>query len=536
MMEMQPQGIVFVVIFRQHTGMLGMSERSQKEALLAAGEEMAKRRANDPLRRYVLHPKQKQFVESTLYGRAKEIWFIAANRSGKSDAGAYIGATLARFGMEHSKVQVNADGTAQSVQVRDRATSGWVSALDFPTSRDVIQPKYFDNGFVPPGQRSAPFIPPHDIDQWRVDDQVLKLKNGSIIGFKSADSGRRKYQGSEKDWFHMDEEHPWEIYEEAAIRVGARPLRFFCTATILPPEGAQVTISWVFPKIINPWLEGRLPHAAVFGASIYDNPGIDRSELARLESIYPEGSTARRIRMEGEWLPGIGGSRAYSAFQRNLHVRMQPPISPHRAICWTWDFNVEPMASLVCQMDGGIYRIHKELTIESASIPEMVELFSLNFPNHNAEIYIYGDATGKRRTGQTGKSDYWVILQEMRRYHVPVKMLVPEENPHVPDRINAVNRICKDERGLVRLQVDPSCIDLIADLEGVLRDDNGKIKKIRNRKDPYFRRTHWSDALGYFLAFEEPVRPPSTSARAGRVNIPNPSYAFRGSPWARVAR
>src|SRR5262245_15914706 len=115
--------------------------RDQQEQLLAAAEELQRRRKGDPLANYTLHSKQKEFVHSVLYGRAKENWFIAANRSGKSDAGAYTGATLARFGVEHTKVQVNADGTSSSVQVRDRATSGWVSALDFPTSRDVMQPK-----------------------------------------------------------------------------------------------------------------------------------------------------------------------------------------------------------------------------------------------------------------------------------------------------------------------------------------------------------------------------------------------------------
>jgi phage terminase large subunit-like protein len=500
-------------------------ERSDKEQLLALAQEIGSRRRNDPLLLYKLHPKQREFVESTLYGRAKENWFIAANRSGKSDAGSYIGATLARFGVDNTRVQVNADGTSSSIQVRDRATSGWVSSLDFPTSRDVVQPKYFDNGFVPPGQRSAPFIPSHEIEQWRVDDQILKLKNGSIIGFKSADSGRRKYQGSEKDWMHMDEEHPWEIYEESAIRVGARPLKFFCTATILPPEGQQSTISWVFPKIINPWMEGKLSHVAVFGASIHDNPGIALDEIARLESIYPEGSVARRIRMDGEWLPGIGGARAYPAFNRVIHVREQPEISPFRALCWTWDFNVEPMASIIGQVDGGIYRIHKELTIEDASIPDMCDLFANTFRNHSSEIWIYGDATSERRSSQTGKTDYWVILQEMRRLRLSVVLRVPDVNPKVPDRINAVNRLCKDERGLVRLQIDPSCRELIGDLEGVLRDDRGGIKKVRNRKDPYFRRTHWSDALGYWLAYEEPVRPPSDNIRHS-VYLPQPGYQF----------
>lgn len=216
-----------------------MPSRQEVEKFATFMMELQGRQALDPLRNYPLHKKQRLFVESVLLGEKKENWFIAANRSGKSDAGAYIGSHLARFGpLEGVKPAIGVPPRGSSpIEVRDRATSGWVSALDFPTSRDVIQPKYFNNGFAPPGQVHPPFIPDHEIQKWDGEASVLKLKNGSLVGFKSADSGRKKYQGAEKDWFHMDEEHPYDIYEEAVIRVGARPLLFYCTATILPPEG-----------------------------------------------------------------------------------------------------------------------------------------------------------------------------------------------------------------------------------------------------------------------------------------------------------
>jgi phage terminase large subunit-like protein len=496
-------------------------DRDRQENLFLMARELRERRSTDPIHLFRLHPKQAAFVHSVLNGEAKENWFIAANRSGKSDAGAYIGASLARFGTNEVRTSY-----AGGLEVRDRATSGWVSALDFPTARDVIQPKYFDNGFVPPSQKSPPFIPKHEISDWRVTDQVLKLRNGSLIGFKSADSGRRKYQGSEKDWFHMDEEHPWEIYEESVIRVGSRPLLFFATATILPPEGAASSqTSWVFSKIIQPFQDGRLKHVRVFGASIYDNPGIPRDEISRLESIYPEGSLSRRIRLGGEWLPGIAGARAYGSFDRAINMKDVGDLSMYRPLCWAWDFNVEPMVSLVGQMEGGIFKVKSELVIDEASIPDMCQLFYERFPRHNAEIWVYGDASGNSRTRQTGKTDYFIILNEMRKYGVPLRLKVPIDNPAVPDRINAVNRLCRDEAGNVRLVIDTSCQELASDLEGVLRDHRGGLLKTHNRKDPYFRRTHTSDALGYWIAFEEPVRIQSGWGRR-HVTVPTPSYAF----------
>lgn len=495
--------------------------REAREQFILLAEELSTRRGEDPLRNFQLHDKQRAFVRSVLDRQFKENWFIAANRAGKSDAGAYCGATLARFGRQDGGKW---DNPGASVQVRDRATSGWVSALDFPTSRDVIQPKYFDNGF---GTASghAPFIPQHEIESWNSEAQILKLKNGSIIGFKSAESGRKKYQGAEKDWFHMDEEHPWEIYEEAVIRVGAKPLIFFCTCTILPPEGINATVSWIFPKLIAPWKTGQLMYVGLFGASIYDNPHIGRDEIKRLEAIYPEGTAMRRIRLEGEWLPGIGGTRAYHTFDRSIHVKEQPPISTRRPLLWIWDFNIDPLISLVGQIDGAVYRIYREFVMDGGNIPEMCKMFRESFPEHGAPIYLYGDATGKRRVGQTSKSDYWTILNEMKQFQCPIEMKVPDENPMVANRVNAVNRLLKDEEGRVRLLIDPSCHELTADLEGVMRSPQQGILKVRNPKDPYYRRTHTSDGLGYMVAVEEPVAPVVARRSAGtRGPIPGPSY------------
>jgi len=505
----------------------GMS-RKELEAFIQASSELAARQATDPLFTFSLHPKQRAFCTAVLENHSSENWFIAANRAGKSDAGAYCGASLARFGKKEGvkpAIGVPASG-GSAIEVRDRATSGWVSALDFPTSRDVLQPKYFDNGFVKPGA-NPPFIPAREIERWSQDDKVLRLKNGSIIGFKSADSGRSKYQGAGQDWFHMDEEHPYDIYEEAVIRVGNRPMSFFCTCTILPPEGLAGGTSWVFPKIIRPWQEGRMQHMQLFGASIYDNPHIPVSEIRRLESIYPEGSTSRRIRMDGEWLPGIGGSRAYSAFDRSIHVRTLPPLDVRRPLCWTWDFNVDPLCSLVGQYDGKVFRVYREIIMhDGGNIPEMCQMFYEKFPSHQAAIWLYGDATSEKRTAQTGKTDYFMIRNEMKQYGVPIVQKVPDSNPPVPDRINAVNHALIDENGQVCVQIDTSCHELGLDLEEVLRDNKGGIKKVNNKKDPYFYRTHSSDALGYWINYEMPVRMPQEHDNRPR-SIPGPNYGKR---------
>lgn len=498
-------------------------KRSSAQQEYVILRELEERSKTDPLKLYEPYPKQQKFIDAVLDGKDSENWFIAANRSGKSDAGAYIGARLARFGDPNARYVT---GKGSSVSVRDRATSGWVVSLDFPSSRDIIQPKYFDNGFMPPGATHEPFIPAHEIDEWRVSDQILKLKNGSIIGFKSADSGRTKFQGTEKDWAHFDEEPPKSIYEETVIRIGQRRLRVFGTCTLLPPEGQIGGITWVFTDKIKPWLAGYRDGIGVFNAAIYDNPYIDRKEIERLEAIYPAGSITRRIRLNGELIGGLTGARVYSGFDHRLNVRDQPDIMLRRPLCWTWDFNVEPMVSLAGQRIGDVFHVFKEFILDEGNIFEMCETFRLWHPKHLAEIWIYGDASGKDRSHQTKQTSYQMILNAMKDYPAPVRTKVPDTNPGVTGRINAVNRACKTEDGVVQLEIAPGCVELISDLEQVVSDGKGGIRKTHNKKDPYFRRTHVSDALGYWIHQEAPVKPLAAqeTARPRTINIPRPGY------------
>jgi phage terminase large subunit-like protein len=489
-------------------------------------QELIARQESDPLTNFELFHPQREFVADILSRRYKEYFYIGANRSGKSDAGAAAGANLARFGYDYTPGR---EGSDMSSKIR--ATSGWVSAIDFPTGRDTIQPKYFDNGFTPPGATHAPFIPEREIADWRVSDQILKLKNGSIIGFKSADSGRTKYQGAEKDWIHFDEEHPEPIYDEAIIRVGANPLHIFTTCTLLPPEGTVGGVTWIYSKVVKQWKLGTLENAEIYNASIYDNPHIPRDEIAFLETKYPVGSAQRLIRLEGALIGGIGGARCYSSFSPQLNVRTQPEINERRPLAWMWDFNVEPMVSLIGVREKGVFRVYRELILEEGNIAEMCDLFKRVHPKHRAEIWLYGDATGNNRTAQTKLSSYTMILNEMKDYPAPIRMKVPEKNPAVTDRINSVNVACKGVDGIINLDIDPCCEELVDDLEQVVTDGRQGIKKITNKKDPYYRRTHMSDALGYWVYAEAPITAYSPDERGPRqVQIKRPGYNQSRNP------
>ena len=506
-------------------GKMEIDKRLEKESELLLLMEKQRRAEGDPLTMFVPFDKQRTFINNVLSRTFQENYYLGANRSGKSDAGCYTGATLARFGDQSDDVKWNT-ARGSDVSIRDRATSGWVVSLDFPSSRDIVQPKYFDNGFMPPGSTHEPFIPPREIAKngWRVSDQILRLKNGSIIGYKSADSGRLKFQGTEKDWVHFDEEPPMGIYEETVIRVGARPLNIFFTCTLLPPEGQIGGVTWIYSEKVKPWQNGVLDNVGIVSASIYDNTYIPIPEIERLEAIYPSGSVQRRIRLQGELIPGLSGARIYSGFDYRLNVREQPDIALRRPLAWTWDFNVEPMVSLIGQRERGLFRVFRELILEEGNIAEMCDLFKQVHPMHLAEVHIYGDASGKSRSHQTKMSSYNLILNNMVDYPAPMRLKVPEKNPSIPDRINSMNRNFKTETGEIMIEIDPLCNELAEDFEQVISDGKGGIKKTFNRKDPYVKRTHTSDAMGYWVFAEAPVRPIRAEQSHPNVRVPSMSY------------
>ena len=263
---------------------------------------------------------------------------------------------------------------------------------------------------------------------------------------------------------------------------------------------------------------------------------LDENEVNRLINKYPLNTPIGRIRLLGEYLSGITGAVCYYSFNRDIHIRPQTVFYPRKPLCLFIDFNVEPMCMGVGQRDGDLFRVYKEIILETGNIPQIAEVFKQTYPSHGAEIYLYGDASGKSRTSQTGMNDYQTFLSCMKNYPAPILLKVPEKNPPVNERLNTVNLTFKDEYGQSNVEIDPSCTFLVEDLELVVRDSKGGIKKSHNKKDSYYIRTHISDALGYWLTYDNS---PNILVNAGgytnilennSINIPKPQY-FKGDKY-----
>jgi hypothetical protein len=124
------------------------------------------------------------------------------------------------------------------------------------------------------------------------------------------------------------------------------------------------------------------------------------------------------------------------------------------------------------------------------------------------EIYVYGDATGEQHRTSSSRTD-WQIVRDFFGRHTDryrASFRVPSANPPVKDRVNCVNTLLRNYAGQHRMLVDQGCRHLIQDFEQVSwkSDPHGNMLADLDKSDP--KRTHVSDAVGYYVAREFPMR------------------------------
>lgn len=495
-------------------------------AALEAAEMLETRRETDALLLTNWFPNQ---VVGFTSGKG-EAWSFGGNRSGKTKWLMGLVASFARFGVFDPR-RARLIGAALPTFTPKRI---WVISLDRDMSRNIVQPTLFHNGADLSGQDV--FIPDSEIAEFNITNQTLRLKCGSIIIFKTCEAGPLAFQGADVDLAAFDEVPPQEVYTETTMRVGGgRRLWIRGAATILPPPGVPGGIRWIYNVKVKPWIEAGgnafTPHLDIINLRLLDNPHILPEEKERLVAMYPPGSAEYRIRILGELLPTIGGTPVYSGYDRTYHQdyalapivdgARRPRIDPHLPLVLSMDFNPSNGVWLVGQRIQRMFRIVDEITMERSDIPTMTAEFRSRYPSHGAELWIYGDTTGRREGDQTGQSNFHLFQAHMTGYPVPIRYKLPSLNPPVPDRVASVNLALRPSDGTKQFAHAPHCTNLRDDLEGSKWKANGKIDKIGGR------RSDGADCLGYWICTEQPTVTLGQMRQAALKSIKSPNYVSR---------
>jgi phage terminase large subunit len=330
---------------------------------------------------------------------------------------------------------------------------------------------------------------PFDLN--KADNVLIMRDTGSRILLRAVDEFER-LRGTNLAWFGLDEltytlEGAW-LRLEGRLR-DPRAARH-CGFAVWTPKG----FDWVYRKFISQRVDGY--------EAIQARPFENRFLLAQVPDFYERlrGSYDEnfyRQEVLGDYL-NVRGGLVYHAFDREKNLR-QMKVDPARQVVWALDFNVDPMCSVIAQIDRhGEVSVLDEIALRRATTEQACEEFEKRFGMPQAGVVVYGDASGAAMN-TTGYSDYQVIRNFFATRRAKVTYKVPKANPPVRDRVSLVNaRLC-NARHEAQLFVDPRCKELIADFEQVsYQEESTQIDKDKDRK-----RTHLSDALGYLIWQED---------------------------------
>lgn len=208
----------------------------------------------------------------------------------------------------------------------------------------------------------------------------------------------------------------------------------------------------------------------------------------------------------------LGVGRAYYAFDRGENVS-KVAYSPSFSLSWALDFNVNPLCSVLLQARGGKLLVLEEMILPDSNTWSACEEFLVRtqkwYHGFQLNIDVYGDATADQRRSSASRTDWQIVKDFFGRYpdRYRVRFQVPSANPPVKDRVNCVNAALRNHAGQRRMLIDPDCKCLIKDFEQVSwkTDPNGNSLAELDKSHPM--RTHVSDAVGYYIAREFPMRP-----------------------------
>ncbi len=355
--------------------------------------------------------------------------------------------------------------------------TGMLGAPTYPMLRDVTQSTLFEAL----EKNAIPY-------EFHKAENVLVMRDTrSRILFRPMDEFER-LRGTNLAWFGLDEltytpETAWVILEGRLRDPRAERLCGFAAWT---PKGYD----WVYRRFILEPVEG---YEVVLAQPFENRHLLERVPdfYERLRRSYDERFYQQEVL--GQYL-NISGGTVYYAFSRREHVT-ELKVREDLPLKWALDFNVNPMCSVVAQIDGETVYVLEEIVIPHASTEQACEEFVRRFRGHTGGLSIYGDASGNRMQ-TAGTTDYRIIREFFQRAgHGKVSYKVPRANPLVRERVALLNAKLRTAAGEKHLLVDRGCVELIKDLEEVsYRAESNVIDK---DKDP--QRTHLSDALGYLV-------------------------------------
>ncbi|MCC7235005.1 MAG: hypothetical protein IT163_06865 [Bryobacterales bacterium] len=321
----------------------------------------------------------------------------------------------------------------------------------------------------------------------RTGQQIVLQDIGSTIYLRGL-AESTPLRGLNLSWFGVDEltyatEEAWQQLE---ARLRDPRAREYCGFGVWTPKGQD----WVYRRFV----ESRDSEYGLVLAKPFENRHI-LGRNPRYYDVLKNSYTERDYQQEvlGEYT-AADSNLVYGAFERAKNVAACA-YQAKQPLLWAFDFNVDPMCSVVAQRVGKEVHVIDEIVLRRSGTEEMCGEFANRYGLHEGQLRVYGDASGHARSTK-GASDYDLVRRSLRRCGgIRYTLTAPRRNPAVRDRVALVNALMKNAAGERLLKVDGRCKELIQDfIQMKFKDGSSMLDK-----DSDGDRSHLSDALGYLL-------------------------------------
>ena len=453
------------------------------EKLCKIESELKRRREEDFLAKYntgeKIHNKQLAFHKSEKRNR----WVFGGNRSGKTECGAVECVYMARG--------------IHPYRANKKAVCGWVVSLSAQVQRDVAQKKilrylrrdWIEDIVMISGRKDSP---EHGIIDFIRVKSVLG--GSSVIGFKSCDQGREKFQGASLDFVWFDEEPPADIYFECRMRVFDRRGDIFGTMT--PLKG----LTFVYNEIyLNRHHDEEVWYEFMEWS---DNPYLDEREIKMLETSMDE--SVLQSRRYGKFAEAKAGL-VYPEFDESLHV-IEPFSVPKE---WQDTISIDPGLNnplsahwYAVDFDDNVYVIAehyeagRDIDYHAEAIKEICKRLDWHVDSRGRIVSLIDSAAKQRTLGS--------IKSVAELFYERGILVNPNVEKDLFSGIAKVKSYLNQKNGLPNIYIFKNCVNLIAELKGYYWGSGDTPKKADD---------HSLDEMRYYLMTrpkKTPVLPEKT--------------------------
>lgn len=353
--------------------------------------------------------------------------------------------------------------------------------------------------------------------KYKYNDQksFIDFPNGSRIQLLEV-----KYRPSDPDFNDLGSTEYTDGAIEEGVSVHKRAAEFLLSRTRYKHDVYNLTRKqlitcnpgpgWIKDEVIVPYFEGTIKKKNKFvRATLESNPNqafvVNYRET--LESLDDPYDKARLL--HGDWfaLPQTGGE-FYKEFDQVRHIteKEAAKYDPEKPLHIAFDENVNPyITCTIWQIEGKSAVQIDELCLShpNNTLKKVCKAFEARYNNHEAGLFIYGDATSKKQDVKLEKGYNFFSLARGYLERFKPSIRVPQKNPAVVMRGNFINQIFRDNFDDISVQISEVCKNTIEDYNQVKEDADGTKKKTKFR-DPntqvnYEIHGHTSDANDYLL-------------------------------------